>query len=197
MITARDADAGELTPVAEVLARAFHDDPAMIWLFGDKPVPRLRRLRRYFASEARRHRRHGGTVLTADGRPGGAFWEPPGQWNVSWPAVVRSAPMLMSTIGRRLPRALRGLGQIERVHPRAPHWYLAVIGTDPPEQGKGVGAALLGPILERCDREAVGAYLESSKPENVPWYERFGFTVTGQIDLPDGPPLWSMWRDPR
>ena len=103
---------------------------------------------------------------------------------------------------RRLPsrqpvRPDQGLGQIERVHPRAPHWYLAVIGTDPPEQGKGVGAALLDPILERCDREATGAYLESSKPENVPWYERFGFTVTGQIDLPDGPPLWSMWRDPR
>jgi hypothetical protein len=31
----------------------------------------------------------------------------------------------------------------------------------------------------------------------VPYYQRFGFAVTGQIDLPDGPPLWPMWRAPR
>jgi hypothetical protein len=52
-------------------------------------------------------------------------------------------------------------------------------------------------MLVRCDEAGLGAYLESSKPENVPYYQRFGFAVTGQIDLPDGPPLWPMWRAPR
>ena len=197
MIAARQATSEELRPVADALARAFHDDPVMIWLFGEGDRPRLRRLRRYFGSEAHRHQRHGGTVLTADGLGGGAFWEPPGQWRMTWPAVLRAAPTLLRCIGPRIPRALRGLDQIERVHPRVPHWYLAVIGTDPPLQGKGMGAALLDPVLIRCDAEGTGAYLESSKPENVPWYERFGFAVTGELNLPDGPPLWSMWRDPR
>jgi GNAT superfamily N-acetyltransferase len=197
MISARQAGDHDVRPVAHVLARAFHDDPAMIWLFGDRPGARHRRLRRYFASECRRHRRDGGTVLTADGQPGAAFWEPPEHWRATWPAILRAAPMIVTTIGPRIPRALRGIDVMDRSHPRAPHWYLAVVGTDPPERGRGVGAALLEPVLRRCDAEGIGAYLESSKPENIPWYERFGFRVTGRIDLPGGPPLWPMWRDPR
>ena len=93
--------------------------------------------------------------------------------------------------------AVGGLGQMEKVHPREPHWYLAILGTDPPEQGKGVGGSLMTPVLERCDRAGLGAYLESSKPENLPYYERFGFRVTGQFDMPKGPPMWPMWREPR
>jgi predicted N-acetyltransferase YhbS len=86
---------------------------------------------------------------------------------------------------------------MDKTHPREPHWYLAVLGTDPPHQGKGVGAALMTPVLARCDAEGTGAYLESSKPDNVPYYERFGFRVTGQIDMPKGPTMWPMWRDPQ
>jgi GNAT superfamily N-acetyltransferase len=197
MIDTRPAQGADIDPLAAALARAFHDDPAMTWLFGERSDPRLRRLRRYFGSEARRHSRDGGTVLTADGRPGAAFWAPPDHWRTPWSAVLRAAPMMLQTIGPRIPRALKGLSLMERAHPREPHWYLSVLGTDPPQQGKGVGAALLEPILDRCDREGLGAYLESSKEANIPFYQRFGFTVTGQIDLPDGPALWPMWRDPR
>jgi hypothetical protein len=52
--------------------------------------------------------------------------------------------------------------------------------------------------LDRCDAEHAPAYLESSKPENVPYYTRFGFEVTGEIPLPDGgPTLIPMWRHAR
>ncbi|HYZ97251.1 MAG TPA: hypothetical protein VE575_00790, partial [Acidimicrobiales bacterium] len=72
----REAGDGDIRPLARVLARAFADDPVMTWLFGDRPTPRLRRLRRYFASEARRHRRDG-RVLVSDAGEGAAFWDPP------------------------------------------------------------------------------------------------------------------------
>ena len=52
-------------------------------------------------------------------------------------------------------------------------------------------------MLERCDREGVGAYLESSKERNVAFYGRHGFRVTGETRFPRGPRLWLMWRDPR
>ena len=49
-----------------------------------------------------------------------------------------------------------------------------------------------------CDAEYAPAYLESIHPDNVPYYERFGFQVTGEIKLPDGgPSLWPKWRQPR
>jgi hypothetical protein len=52
-------------------------------------------------------------------------------------------------------------------------------------------------VLERCDAEGLPAYLESSKASNVPFYERFGFRVTQDLQLaPDAPTLYGMWREP-
>ena len=54
------------------------------------------------------------------------------------------------------------------------------------------------PILERCDRERLPAYLEATTPRNRACYERQGFRVTEEFHFPkDGPPSWRMWREPR
>ena len=96
--------------------------------------------------------------------------------------------------GRQAPQEAGSDAQ----HPEEPHWYLAVIGTDPTVRGAGLGHALMQSRLDRCDAEYAPAYLESSNPVNVPYYERFGFVVTGETALPDdGPTLWPMWRAPR
>jgi len=85
----------------------------------------------------------------------------------------------------------------EKIHPKEPHYYLLAIGVDPDRQGHGVGSSLLAPMAERCDREHIGAYLESSKERDVPLYERFGFKVREVVELPGGGPrIWPMWRDP-
>jgi hypothetical protein len=51
--------------------------------------------------------------------------------------------------------------------------------------------------LARCDQEGALAYLEASKPENVPFYLRYGFEVTGQIQIGAAPPVTPMHRGPR
>jgi predicted N-acetyltransferase YhbS len=72
------------------------------------------------------------------------------------------------------------------------------IGTDPSVRGKGFGHALLASRLDRVDAEHAPAYLESSKWDNVPYYQRFGFELTGEIKLPNGgPTMWPMWREAR
>ena len=87
---------------------------------------------------------------------------------------------------------------MERVHPPAPHYYLHTLGTRRVSQGHGVGSAVLAPMLDRCDREGVPAYLESSNPRNVAFYARHGFETQGRVPLPDGaPPITRMWREPR
>ena len=85
-----------------------------------------------------------------------------------------------------------------RAHPPEPdHFYLAAIGVSPAGQGQGIGGALLAPVLEICDRDAVPAYLEASKFANIDYYSRHGFRLTGEITLPRGPTVYPMWRDPR
>ncbi len=82
--------------------------------------------------------------------------------------------------------------------PTYPHFYLQGLGADPPRQGEGLGCAVLAPVLARCDRERLLAYLETTKERNVGFYERRGFSVVGEARLPlDGPPMWFMLREPR
>ena len=88
--------------------------------------------------------------------------------------------------------------EVERRHPREPHLYLAVLGADPPAQGRGVGSAAIAPGLELADAEGLPAYLETAKERNLAFYTRFGFRVTDEFRLPGGgPTVWCMWRDAR
>lgn len=194
----RLAGRDDVDAMAAALALAFHDDPVMCWLFGDVPPRPIRYLRPFFAAEARRHLRHANVYTTPD-QAGAAYWDPPGHWKTPPAHLVRSTPLLLRGLRGRTLKALRGLTRMEAVHARQPphHYYLAVLGTRPDRRGLGVGSALLAPVLDTCDREGVGAYLESSKATNVPYYERHGFTVVDEVELPGGPTVWPMWRDPR
>jgi GNAT superfamily N-acetyltransferase len=194
---ARKADVRELS---RTLARAFYDDPVMIWLLPDAQA-RTAHLRRLFATMTRHHHlAHGGVEVACDGPGVGAasLWDPPNQWRETRLTELAMTPAFIRVFGLRSMRGRAVQEAMRRAHPEEPHWYLAVIGSDPTVRGQGFGQVLMRSRLDRCDAEYCPAYLESSKPENVPYYERFGFTVTREIELPDGgPTLWAMWRDPR
>ena len=192
----RAATRADTGPLAASLARAFFDDPVMSFLLPDDPT-RRRRCAGFFEVALDIQHLPRGACFTDTDRAGGSLWDPPGHWKMGWGQIARGSPKLVRSFGINVPRALRVLATIERQHPTVPHWYLAVLGTDPIHQGKGIGSSLLAPILERCDADGVGAYLESSKESNIAFYGRHGFEVTGEISLPGGPPVWPMWRDPR
>jgi GNAT superfamily N-acetyltransferase len=196
----RPARKDDLGALARTLARAFHDDPVMIWLLPDEKA-RIAQLRRLFTTMTRHHHLGlGGVEVACDG-PGigaAALWDPPDHWQETRWGQLAMTPTFIRVFG---PRSMRGRAVQElmkRVHPEEPHWYLAVIGSDPSVRGQGYGQVLMRSRLDRCDAEYCPAYLESTKRENVPYYERFGFTVTREIVLPDGgPTMWAMWRSPR
>ena len=72
-----------------------------------------------------------------------------------------------------------------------------ILGTAAASQSRGLGSALITDMLDRCDRQGLGAYLESSNIRNVPFYERHGFKVLSEIKISDGFTARPMWRDPR
>jgi GNAT superfamily N-acetyltransferase len=196
-VVVRKASPDDASELAATLARAFYDDPVMSWLLPSDRA-RTRQLRTIFRLELRHLHLPNNQVYTTSEVSGGALWAPPHGWRTPPARLLRAMPRLGLTLGRRLPAALRTLSAIEQLHPTEPHWYLALLGTEPARQGTGVGSALLAPVLDRCDRDGVPAYLESSKQSNIAFYARHGFEVTGSVDLPGGGPrMWPMWRQAR
>jgi len=196
-IAPRTAVEAERRLVAELLAGAFQDDPVWMWICPD-PVRRRRHLAGLFAQVVRPHLRRG-DVLTTAGLEGAAVWAAPEQWKARTSDALRSAVPAVRAVGLRHARARLGaLPAMEQGHPTQPHWYLEILGARAELRGRGVGSALMAPMLERIDAEGLPAFLESSKWENVPFYRRFGFEVTEEFHLAPGcPPMWRMWREPR
>lgn len=180
--------------MAATLSRSFADDPVMTWLIPDE-AGRDRRQRPFYRAELA-HAHANGVVLTTDDRAGSALWLAPKRWRIDTATLIRQAPVVIRSFGRRIPAALDLQKAMEEAHPTEEHWYLSILGTDPAKQGNGVGGALIAGVANRCDATGIGAYLESSKAANVLYYERFGFVVTGEIQVRDSPILYSMWRDP-
>ncbi|MFB7632284.1 GNAT family N-acetyltransferase [Streptomyces sp. NPDC056149] len=180
--------------IGRTLARAFDDDPMMRWFFTDD-ASRATNLGRYFTTLfTRQYLRHCVCERTA---AAAAFWVPPEARAKAVPDAETIAE-LVELLGDRAP-LFRDTVEAAAAHaPQEPHWYLAVIGADPAAQGRGHGAALLRSGLAKADAEGLPAYLESSKPDNLSFYEHFGFTVRAELHLPEGGPvLWAMRRDPR
>ena len=74
-------------------------------------------------------------------------------------------------------------------------WYLDALAVDPAHQRTGVGGALVRHGLDLAAAQGAAAFLETSIAANVPYYERFGFTVVDQGDAPGGGPhVWFMRR---
>lgn len=180
--------------ISRTLARAFDDDPMMRWFFPDD-TSREATLGRYFATIFTRQYVHHGVCERTESAA--AFWVAPEAQAKAVPDAD-TIQELQNILGDRAPLFRDAVETAAKHTPQEPHWYLALIGADPAAQGQGHGAALLRSGLAKADAAGLPAYLESSKPSNLPFYEHFGFTVRAEVRLPGGGPvLWGMWREPR
>jgi GNAT superfamily N-acetyltransferase len=140
--------------------------------------------------------------VRARGPAGVAVWLPPGLAHTPILRLVRAGLALtplkfgLSALGRFM-----AANYVERLRKQLlpqPHWYLWVIGVDPPQQGRGLGSSLVQTMLERADADGLPCYLETHKSRNVTFYEKHGFSVIASGDVPKGgPPYWCMKREAR
>ncbi|MEU2161877.1 GNAT family N-acetyltransferase [Streptomyces chengbuensis] len=190
----RQAGERDREAVVRLLDEAFMHDPVSSWVFPD---------------EAHRRRVHGvflGVFLDAALSEGRVDMTEDGTAAALWLQVPAEAPGEEDDTPARMreiadPDNERAelVGRLTgAVHPQGrAHEYLLLIAVSPERQGEGLGTALLAPALERCDREGVPAYLEASSARSCRLYERLGFSFTDRtVQLPDGPLMWPMWREP-
>jgi ribosomal protein S18 acetylase RimI-like enzyme len=186
------ATASDEASVIDVEVLAFSADPAARWAWPD-PQQYLTHFPNFvkaFGGQAFAH----GSAYYVDGYAGTALWLPP--------EVHPDEEVLISLIQRTVseqiqPDVFAVFEAMGSYHPSEPHWYLPLIGVDPPHQGKGYGTALMQHALIPCDRDKKLAYLESTNTKNIPLYERHGFEILGTIQVGTSPPLFPMLRTPR
>jgi ribosomal protein S18 acetylase RimI-like enzyme len=191
----REARPAEFDAIARCIGRAFHDDPIASYFFPDEAT----RSRRFavFSKFVMRLLSSHGLVMTTDPVGGAAIWQAPSPPRPTRLQTIYSIAAMAACTRSAFFRAA-GLGELTaKSHPAEPHWYLAIIGTEPVSQRRGIGSELISATLRSCDETHSPAYLESSKEANIPFYERHGFRVTEEINVPGRPRLWPMYRAPR
>jgi ribosomal protein S18 acetylase RimI-like enzyme len=73
-----------------------------------------------------------------------------------------------------------------------------VLGVEPALQGQGIGGRILAFGLERADAQRMPCYLDINNPDNIPFYQRYGFEVTEESNLPGYEfRIWGMRRPAR
>jgi ribosomal protein S18 acetylase RimI-like enzyme len=186
------ADQASADAAFAVIILAFATDPAARWSW-PRPEEYLRNMP--LAAKAFGAKSFAlGTADAIDSFAGVALWLPPGV-NSDEEALgglfERTAP---PSIQQDLAGVFEQMGSF---HPREPHWYLPLIGVDPSRQGQRLGDKLMAHALARCDADQIPAYLESSNPRNLGFYERHGFERLGNIQVGSSPTIVPMLRKPR
>ena len=173
----------------EVLARAFVEDPLLRYVC---PDDRKRYARtRYIIGTVVSFGLHYGEVWTTPGHvAGAAIWMPPGTDYMTTVRRIRTGMvferLVLGRADTKRYNVFNGLtSELHHSLISRPHWHLFVIGVDPSLQGHGVGAGLIKHMLERTDRDRVPVFLTAPNPLVVPFYERLGFRVAGEVSVPD------------
>jgi ribosomal protein S18 acetylase RimI-like enzyme len=186
------ATPGDRRLLADLITQAFAADPPSRWLYpNDEQYWRFfPRFVEVFGGSAIDY----GTAEIAGEDGAAALWLPPG----AHPDEAALGALLEESVAPALlPTAFALFEQMTEHHPAEPHWYLPLIGVTPAQQGHGYGSMLLEHAAERCDRERLPAYLESTSPRSVPLYRRHGFEVVGEIRKGSAPPIFPMVRRPK
>lgn len=197
-MTIRLASTKDATALQSLLEHVFDDDPLVGW-FVRHDDHRIPAFASFFDYMVNKYCLPHGECWVTDNVSGAALWMPPDAWNRPFIEQLLSLRQIVGIFGfRHLLTKMQERQTIDRTHPKHPHYYLAALAVHPSDRAKGVGSQLMYPILKRSDEEGVGCYLETSREQNIQFYERHGFSIMKKLTYsPQKLSLWCMWRAPQ
>jgi len=192
----RVAEQRDVPRIAATLTVALADSRWTRWALPDDG--RMQRLTRLHELDAGHRGISTGSAWVTDDVTAVAVWEPPAG-TAALPADVGAA------LARELPylaadrwTAVRETAAlVENARPAEPHWWLAHLGVRPTARRRGLAAAVLAPVIVRCDAEGTPAAAAVYNWANVRFLRGFGFAVTAELRTSDDElPLWVLVRQP-
>ena len=192
----RLAEHRDVPRIAATLTIALADSRWTRWALPDDG--RMQRLTRLHELDAGHRGVSTQSAWVTDDVAAVAVWEPP----------AGTAPLpgdVTAALARELPylaadrwTAVRETAAvIETARPTAPHWWLSHLGVRPSSRRRGLAAAVLAPVIVRCDAEGRTAAAAVFSWANVRFLRGFGFAVTAELRTSDDElPLWVLVRQP-
>jgi GNAT superfamily N-acetyltransferase len=192
----RLAEQRDIPRIAATLTVALADSRWTRWALPDDG--RMQRLTRLHELDAGHRGVATGSARVTEDVDAVAVWHPP----------VGTAPVpddVRSALARELPylaadrwAAVRDTeALVSAARPERPHWWLAHLGVRPSARRRGLAAAVLAPVLVRCDVEQTLAAAAVYSWANVRFLRGFGFEVTETTRTADDElPLWVLVRRP-
>lgn len=191
----------QIPAAAATLARAFQDDPLMVYAIPGA-VDRARLLPEMYARMIRFGTLAGEVYVTAGVLDGVALWLPPNaKWtreNIEASGMHETANLIGNDAYQRYREVVGREWQARERDVPGPCWYLFLLGVEPGAQRRGLGGALMRPVLERADEEHLACYLETENPRNVAFYLKQGFEmiVNGEAAGASSVHFWTFRRTP-
>lgn len=168
--------------IVDILANSFDDNKSVNYIVRQdkKRKERIRRLMEYSFDVCNSF----GRVLLSENQKACALIVFPDKKRTTLRSALWDVNLITSCIGLRgISRVISREKKIKSLQPRELLYYLWFIGVDPEEQNKGFGGALLTEIIQDAEQRGRTLCLETSTEKNIPWYQKFGFTVYNELDI--------------
>lgn len=189
-----------LNKAAEVISRAFHDDPLYSYIIPDESE--RNRIFPYIFKAYIWYCLQFGEVYATSPNLEGITLCLPSEFSYITPERSKECgdEVFFYMLGKKYLERLSVTSHPNEIHEqliKEPHIYLMVIAVDPKYQRKGFGRKLLLPMLEHLDKHNLKCYLDTNKKNNALYYQNFGFNVMKEFEIKNtGITNWSMLRDP-
>lgn len=195
----RPAEQRDVPRIAATLTIALADSRWTRWGLPDDG--RMQRLTRLHELDAGHRGVSTSAAWVTDDVTAVAVWEPPAGAAGTFPvpddvraALDRELPYLAAD---RATVVRETAALVDSARPSEPHWWLRHLGVRPTSRRQGLAAAVLAPVLVRCDVEGTLAAASVVSWANARFLRGFGFEVTLETRTTDDElPLWVLVRQP-
>ncbi|WP_276502911.1 GNAT family N-acetyltransferase [Terrimonas pollutisoli] len=186
------ADYKDRELIVNILTSSFDDNKSVNYIIkqDSKRAKRLRSLMEYSFDVCYLF----GEVFLTDDKKACALIVLPDKKKTTLKSIMLDLKLIVSCVGLlNIKKALNRESVIKKNHPKGLMHYLWFIGVAPGDQNNGIGSGLLGELIQESAVKERPIYLETSTLKNIPWYEKFGFTVYNKLDF--GYKLFCLKRD--
>lgn len=190
----------QVRAASEVLSRAFHDDPLFSSFIPD-PLQRKKKLHYLLETMVHYSVSYGEVYATSPNFEGVAVWLPFDKVEMTlWRGIRNGGLSIIFNLGLRSTFRQLSVSDLmssrHKRHITSPHWYLYLLGVEPELQGKGYASKLVKAMLDRTDHEGLACYLDNTNEKNLTMYQRYGFRVIEEYEVPKtGVSIWAMLKE--